>query len=130
MMPPKRRLVRRGESRQQRKAERQTYLGPLRNFIVSRQMQKLYHEALLMFHWFIGICCLGLDCTDVVALGRALCHFLELAWEEGEPMSLAGDTTSGLRHAINRRRVFPGAWRYFSAWSRSELPNRTPPLHD
>ena len=36
---------------------------------------------------------------------------------------------SGLQHAITWRRVFPGACRYFSAWSRSELPNRTPPLH-
>ena len=92
-------------------------------------MQNRYHEALLMFQWFICIFCFGLDCTDMVELDRALCHFLELAWEEGEPMFRAGDTISGLQHAINRRRVYPGAWRYFSAWSRSELPNRTPPLH-
>ena len=58
-MPAKRRLVRRGESRQERKAERQTYIGHLKSLIISRQMQKRYHEALLMFQWLISIFCLG-----------------------------------------------------------------------
>ena len=43
-------------------------------------------------------------------------------------MALAGDAISGLQHFVNKRRCFPGAWRYFNAWSRAELPGRTPPL--
>ena len=118
--------MRRREFRQERKAERQRNFGLLSYVIVSRQMQTSYHAALLMFQAAISVFRPDLDVTEVVELYRARCLFLELAWEEDEPMSLAGDTISGLQHTINRRRVSPGAWRYFSAWSRSELPSRTP----
>ena len=97
-------------------SERQIYFGPLKSLIISRQMQHRYNAALLMCQEVMSIFCPGLDMLDVVELDRARYLFLKLAWEEGEPMSLAGDAISGLQHAINRRRVFLGAWRYFSAW--------------
>ena len=28
----------------------------------------------------------------------------------------------------HRKRCFPGAWRYYTTWTKHELPNRTPPL--
>ena len=70
----------------------------------------------------------SLDCTDMVAVDAALRLFRELSWEEGEPLSLAGDAICGVQHCLNRRRVFPGAWRFYGAWARHELPLRTPPL--
>ena len=80
----------------------------------------LFEAITVLFHGIVAATAEGLD--------QQLVWFLEMAWEEGEPMALAGDAISGLQHRINRKRCFPGAWRYFNAWSRFELPTRTPPL--
>ena len=127
-MGPKRRKVKQGESWQERKHQRHDF-GPLKSLIISRQMLRRYSAAVDLFRR-VCVCFLPqLDCSDMNEVDAALRLFLELSWEEGEPLSLAGDAICGVQHSLNRRRVFPGAWRYYGAWARHELPSRTPPLH-
>ena len=42
--------------------------------------------------------------------------------------SLAAHTLCGLQHFLNVRRFFPGSWRLYAVWDRSEVPFRAPPL--
>ena len=126
MMAPKARQVRRGESQAERATLRQS-LGPLRELIVSPVSQKRYRAAVEYFV-FVMIALFGSVAETYEALDHQLVYFLELLWHEGETRSLAGNAICGIQHHLNTKRVFPGAWRYFSAWSKAELPQRTPPI--
>ena len=86
-----------------------------------------YQKAVHLFESFCNILEGGL-CSAENEVDAQLCRFLDAAWNEGEPRSLAADAICGVQHALCRRRIFPGAWRLLRAWDKAELPNRTPPL--
>ena len=48
----------------------------------------LFEAITVLFHGSVAATAEGLD--------QQLVWFLEIAWEEGEPMALAGDTISGM----------------------------------
>ena len=54
---------------------------------------------------------------------------LQQLWEEGEPLSLAGDTMSAVQHhQPSLRKRLSGAWRLYKAWQQRELPARSLPF--
>ena len=126
-MPPKIRVVRKGESHQDRAAQRAN-LGNLRSLVVSPSMLKRYENAVLLFQLFVRIILGVAIATNVEELDSQLVGFIEAAWLEGEPMATASDAICGVQHFMNRKRCFPGAWRYYTTWTKHELPLRTPPL--
>ena len=127
-MPPKVRVIRRGETAQDRAAQRQI-IGPLRTQLISSRASKRYAVAVdlfIRFVWhFLGQ---ALDVQDLALVDSQLVSFLEALWSEGDPRQVAADAICGLQHHLNRRRIFTGAWRFHSAWTRAELPSRVPPL--
>ena len=121
-MPPKVRVVRRGESARDRAAQRQA-MGPLRAHLIT------YATAVDLFTRFLWyILGVALDLGDLALVDQQLVSFLEALWAEGDPLQVASDTICGLQHRLNRRRIFSGAWRFHSAWTRAELPSRVPPM--
>ena len=55
--------------------------------------------------------------------------YLENLWQDGETLSLAGDTISSLQYyQPSRKRNLPGAWKMQRAWQVHELPPRAPPF--
>ena len=126
-MAPKVRVVRRGESHQDRAAQRGA-LGELRSLVVSRSMLKRYENAVCLFQAFVTVYLGVAIATSVDALDSQLVQFIEAAWQEGEPLATASEAICGLQHFMNRKRCFPGAWRYYTTWTKHELPLRTPPL--
>ena len=126
MVNPRARTVVRGETFTDRQRARQS-LGPLRQLLISTRMLSRYQKAVHLFHRYCNILEGGIYSSEN-DVDAQLCRFLDAAWNEGEPRSLAADAICGVQHALNRRRIFPGAWRLLGAWDRAELPNRTPPL--
>ena len=86
------------------------------------------YRAAVNYFVFVTIILFGSVAETYETLDEQLVYFLELLWTEGETKSLAGDTICGIQHHLNCRRTFPGAWRFFTAWKKAELPQRTPPL--
>ena len=127
-MPPKVRVVRRGESARDRAAQRQT-MGPLRAQLISTRAGKRYAAAVDVFSQFVWYMLgVALDLSDLALVDQQLVAFLEALWAEGDPLQVASDAICGLQHRLNRRRIFSGAWRFHSAWTRAEMPSRVPPL--
>ena len=91
-------------------------------------MLKRYENAVRLLQAFV-LFLLGVAlATNVDGLDWQLVKFIEAAWHEGEPIATAADAICGVQHFTNRKRCFPGAWRYYTTWTRHELPCRTPPL--
>ena len=91
-------------------------------------MFKRYQNAVWLFQQFVGIVLGVAVATHVDLLDEQLVRFIECAWQEGEPIATVSDAICGVQHFLNRRCCFTGAWRYYTAWTKLELPVRTPPL--
>ena len=64
-----------------------------------------------------------LDVDDVVA------EYVEACWQEGDVRSTVGDALSGLGHMLLALRGhLKYSWRLFTAWARTEMPDRATPM--
>ena len=115
----------RGASTAERAAAR-ARLGPLHSLLISPRMTVRYSRAVYRFIEMTSLLFVLSD--DLVELDRQLAFYLEWLWQEGEAKSLAADTICGLQHSLNIRRCFPGSWRLYGAWTRTEVPFRASPL--
>ena len=62
-------------------------------------------------------------------LDGVVADYIEFSWEEGEGLSRATDTLSGLQDLKPRLRgKLTLSWRLIKTWQRKELPVRTPPF--
>ncbi len=125
-MAPKVRRAVRGETREQRAAARAT-IGNLRNLLVSPQINQRYQVATAYFLLLVPLL-FGHFASDLDELDQQLMLYLEVCWAEGESRSFAADTICGIQHVLSKRRCFPGAWRFYGAWTKHEAPCRAPPL--
>ena len=125
-MPPRRIRAPPGADAAERAAQR-AQLGPLRSLLVSPRCNARYTAAVTRFIETMSLLFV-LCADDLFTLDHQLSYYLELLWQEGEPRALAADTVCGLQHMLNVRRCFPGSWRLFGAWSRTEVPFRAAPL--
>ena len=56
-------------------------------------------------------------------------EFIEMLWEEDEPLSYASDALSGLQFFMpGLRKHLPCSWRLIGAWKRAEIPDRASPF--
>ena len=115
----------RGASTAERAAAR-ARLGPLHSLLISPRMTVRYSRAVYRFIEMTSLLFVLSD--DLVKLDQQLAFYLEWLWQEGEAKSLAADTICGLQHSLNIRRCFPGSWRLYGAWTRTEVPFRASPL--
>ena len=103
-------------------------LGRLRDLLVRPATRLRYSDAVRSFlqHIFNS----GRRWPNTAAaLDTLLSEHIEELWETGEPRSMAADALSGISHFVpHLRGCIRGSWRLLTAWQRSELPSRAPPL--
>ena len=124
---PRKKTVLAKRSKEERRAERLA-LGSLRSQVVAPATEARYLTSVSRFLTFLKSHQKPYP-TSFLLLDRDVAEFIELLWGEGEPKSWASDCLSGLGHFIPA--VKPhliSSWRLHSAWTRSELPARAPPL--
>ena len=64
-----------------------------------------------------------------IDLDLCLCAFIEHVWEEGDPKSWALNAISAMTHSMPAvRGKTPGSSRLMKVWTKTELPERAPPL--
>ena len=102
-------------------------LGPLKDLIIARHTLDRYSRAVReFFHWTLRK---DIDISCETAIRDAAVRFLEECWADGDPLSLAGDTLSGISHFLpDMKPALKDAWRYYRAWRNKEIPTRAPPL--
>lgn len=110
--------------RQQRRAA----LGTLKSLVIQPNTFLRYRRAFTLFLQY-----LAQQRASIAPTRQELDHqvenYLEHLWQDGESLSLAGDTLSGIQHfQPNCKRHLPGSWRLFKAWQLRELPARAPPF--
>ena len=67
--------------------------------------------------------------SQKVIVDSQLASYLENLWEEGESISLAGDSISAVqRFQPSMRKHLPQSWRLLKTWQQHELPPRAPPF--
>lgn len=122
-----RRQIAEARSKQGRQQRRQQ-LGSLRSLVIRPATIVRYEKAFQAFIRFHHCQCQILAST-LVGLDNQLQKYLEFLWEEGEGLSLAGDTLSSIQHfQPSSRRNINGAWRMLKAWQLHEFPARAPPF--
>ena len=94
----------------QERIKRRKALGKLADLVIQPSTATRYEKALKKFFahlqqkQHIG--------DSYLAIDQQLSNYLELLWEEGEPLSLAGDTISAVQHhQPSLRKRLSGAWR-------------------
>lgn len=116
-----------GKTRHDRKVQRRQ-LGSLRTNTVAPRTRARYDTALQSFYQYcqshkVRIPDEGSQLDDVVA------DYIEFLWEEGEGLSRATDTISGLQDLKPRLRgQLSLSWRLVKTWQRKEIPLRAPPF--
>jgi hypothetical protein len=115
------------KTKQERKAAR-VDLGELKNLIIKPSTETRYKNACLMFfEWLVLGCWVFPKCP--VALDEKLGAFISDLWQEGEAKSTASNLLAGMQHySPTLKRRLPISWRLISAWQKTELPCRAPPL--
>ena len=112
--------------KQQRKTAREA-LGHLANLIIEKRTALRYEAAVTAFFLWADRAYKVLDSAEATI--EAAQAWVEECWNNGDSLSVAADTLSGLQHFISG---FKGklrfAWRLIGAWKRHELPKRAPPL--
>eukprot|EP00971_Amphidinium_carterae_P146876 2910840-Amphidinium_carterae.1 len=113
--------------RDARARERQQ-LGRLADLVVSPTTLLRYTQAVEQFLLFLSSERHPYPRT-FIRLDALLCAFLEHLWMCGDSKSIAANTLSGIQHFVPAcRRHIAASWRLYSAWGRTELPARAPPL--
>ena len=111
-------------TRQQRRAS----LGTLKSLVIQPSTLSRYTNAFRLFLQYLTH-----QRASIAPTRQQLDHqiedYLEHLWQEGESLSLAGDTISGIQHfQPDCERRLPGGWKLFKAWQLRELPARAPPF--
>ena len=115
-----------GQRRQQRKAARRN-LGRLADLVIQKRTVKRYSDACTcLFLWLTRN---GIDISNLGDMQKATFEWVEECWEEGESLSVAADSLSGLQHFIPELKgQLKGAWRMLGAWRLKEPADRAPPM--
>ena len=115
------------KSKAQRKAARKE-TGPLINLVVTPRTLARYNLALKRFFAFLHALPY-LWPRSFTDLDSQLSSFVELCWEEGDPVGYASDAICGVQHYLPRaRRHLACSWRLLGAWKKHELPCRATPF--
>ena len=122
-----RRQIVEGAERAERRARRQE-LGSLKSLVLRPSTIQRYEKAFRAFLVYLGNQKLFLASTKT-ELDHQLEDYLDWLWQDGESISLAGDTLSSIQHfQPSCKRNLNGAWRLLKAWQLHELPSRAPPF--
>ena len=115
-----------GRRRHDRRAARRK-LGPFQDLIIARHTLDRYNRAVReFFHWTLRK---DIDISCETAIRNAAVRYLEGGWADVDPLSLAGDTLSGISHFLpDMKPALKDAWRYYGAWRNKEIPTRAPPM--
>ena len=112
----------------QERIKRRKGLGKLADLVIQPSTATRYEKALKKFFAFLQQQKQHIGDSHL-AVDQQLSNYLEFLWEEGEPLSLAGDTISSVQHhQPSLRKRLSGAWRLYKAWQQRELPARSPPF--
>lgn len=128
---PKTKMVKRPLIEGITKAERQRrrqQLGDLHSLIVRPSTVDRYKNAFRRFVSFLAGQNQQIAPTKT-QLDLQVEEYIEFLWQDGEGVSLAGDTLSSLQYfQPSLKRCLPGGWRLLRTWQRHELPSRAPPF--
>ena len=100
----------------------------LRDIIVRPKTLKTYQISASRF---LSFCSdnFGRWPQSYIDLDLCLCAFIEHVWEEGDPKSWALNAISAMAHFMPAvRGKTPGSSRLMKGWTKTELPERAPPL--
>ena len=122
-----RRQIVEGLEKSERRKRRAT-LGSLKSLVLRPATISRYQKA---FQHFISY--LKGSHTDIAptkaGLDRQLVDYLEFLWEDGESLSLAGDTLSSIQYyQPSAKRNINQAWKMLRTWQLHELPARATPF--
>lgn len=112
------------EERQQRRQK----LGVLRDLVLKPSTIERYQKAFKLFVEYLKGQKQVLSSTKE-GLDHQVQEYIEFLWQEGEHLSLVGDTLSSIQHfQPSMKKNLNGSWRFFRTWQRYELPSRSPPF--
>ena len=116
----------RQQQQQQRKAARQT-LGKLANLTIQKKTAERYEMAVMhFFQWTANERRSLRNQADTITAAE---EWVEECWAEGDSLSVAADTLSGLQHFLpDLKGHLRQAWRLIGAWRKQEIPRRAPPF--
>ena len=112
---------------QHQRIQRRKAPGSLRSLLLKPSTIIRYEKALKLFLAFLLSQKLCLAKSLTLLDDQVQCY-LENLWQDGESLSLAGDTISSLQCYQPSRKRNPGAWKMQRAWQVHELPPRAPPF--
>lgn len=108
--------------------QRRQQLGSLKSLVIRPATVARYQKAFKSFNAYLHAQGSAISHT-LAGLDLQLQEFLEFLWEEGESLSLAGDSLSAIQHfQPSSKRNINGAWKLLKAWQLHELPARAPPF--
>lgn len=108
--------------------ERRQQLGSLKSLVIRPTTIARYEKAFRAFLQFLSNQKLSLASTRQ-KLDNQFCDYLNWLWEDGESLSLAGDTLSAIQHfQPSCKHNISGAWRMLRTWQTHEVPSRAPPF--
>lgn len=113
---------------QHQRIQRRRALGTLRSLVIKPSTIVRYEKAFRLFLAFLLSQKVALAHNLLVLDDQVQCY-LENLWEDGESLSLAGDTLSSLQYfQPSCKRNLPGSWKLLKTWQVHELPSRAPPF--
>lgn len=108
--------------------ERRQGLGTLRSLLIKPATVVRYERAFSLFILFLRAQKMQLAASFELLDSQVQCY-LDSLWNDGESLSLAGDTLSALQHfQPSAKRHLNGSWRLLKTWQLHELPSRAPPF--
>ena len=122
-----RRQIVEGLEKSERK-KRRSELGHLKSLVLRPATITRYEKAFQAFIQYLNHQRIDLARTKN-ALDSQLVDYLAYLWEDGESLSLAGDTLSSIQHfQPSAKRNINQAWKMFKTWQLHELPARATPF--
>ena len=94
--------IKKRQLKQKRMARRRN-LGRLADLVIQKRTLQRYTEAVTsLFLWLTRN---GIDIANLADVQTSTFDWIEDCWEEGEPLSVAADSLSGLQHFIPELRI-------------------------
>ena len=122
-----RRQIVEGLEKSERQKRRAT-LGSLKSLVLRLATITRYQKAFQCFISYLKSCHLDISSTKS-GLDQQLVDYLEFLWEDGESLSLAGDTLSSIQYyQPSAKRNINQAWKMLKTWQLHELPARATPF--
>ena len=111
--------------RKKRRAE----LGPLKSLVLPPATIARYEKAFRAFVQYLNLQKMDLSRTKT-GLDHQLVDYLDFLWEDGESLSLAGDTLASVQNfQPSAKRNINQAWRMLKTWQLHELPSQGNSFH-